>query len=428
MERKRVLIFPSGTEIAFEIVNALKYSKFVELYGATSVDDHSQFVYRNLFCNVPYITEETFFDSINQIIDEYKIDCIIPAHDSVSVFLSEFREFVRAEVICTDYKTVEICRSKEKTYHFFEKEKFVPRILRHVSDVDDYPVFVKPKIGEGAKGTALIHNEQQLFEKIHNRDDYLICEYLPGEEYTVDCFTDRNRNLRVAKMRERERIRLGISVRSTGRLISEEVQHIATVLNEKLNFRGAWFFQIKKDVQGDYKLLEVSPRIPGTMGVSRNCGINFMMLTLFDYWEYDIKIIDNNYTVTGDRAFYSAYKLNIEYEHIYMDYDDTLVINNKVNEQLMFFIYQALNLGKKIYLLSRHQGDLYESMRVNKISFNIFEDISVLERGVGKSQYIKHKNAIFIDDSFEERLEVHTVLGIPVFDVDMIESLIDWRR
>lgn len=31
--KKRVLIFPAGTEIAFEIVNALKYSKFVEIYG-----------------------------------------------------------------------------------------------------------------------------------------------------------------------------------------------------------------------------------------------------------------------------------------------------------------------------------------------------------------------------------------------------------
>jgi hypothetical protein len=40
---------------------------------------------------------------------------------------------------------------------------------------------------------------------------------------------------------------------------------------------------------------------------------------------------------------------------------------------------------------------------------------------------MKEKNAIFIDDSFAERKKVHDVLGIPVYDVDMVESLIDWR-
>ena len=41
MCRKKILIFPAGTEIAFEIFNALKYSKFVELFGGTSANDHS---------------------------------------------------------------------------------------------------------------------------------------------------------------------------------------------------------------------------------------------------------------------------------------------------------------------------------------------------------------------------------------------------
>ena len=37
------------------------------------------------------------------------------------------------------------------------------------------------------------------------------------------------------------------------------------------------------------------------------------------------------------------------------------------------------------------------------------------------------RQAIFIDDSFAERRKVHQTLGIAVFDVDMVESLIDWR-
>ena len=56
VKAKKVLVFPAGTEIAFEILNALKYSKFVELYGGISTDDHSEFVYKNLIKGFPYIT------------------------------------------------------------------------------------------------------------------------------------------------------------------------------------------------------------------------------------------------------------------------------------------------------------------------------------------------------------------------------------
>jgi hypothetical protein len=37
------------------------------------------------------------------------------------------------------------------------------------------------------------------------------------------------------------------------------------------------------------------------------------------------------------------------------------------------------------------------------------------------------KTSIFIDDSFSERLAISNELDIPVFDLDAIESLIDWR-
>ena len=49
----------------------------------------------------------------------------------------------------------------------------------------------------------------------------------------------------------------------------------------------------------------------------------------------------------------------------------------------------------------------------------------VLEKKQLKSDYIKRENSIFIDNYFKERLEVKEKLGIPVFDVDAIECLID---
>lgn len=427
MNPKKLLIFPAGTEIAFEIVNALKYSKFVELYGGTSVKDHSEFVYKNLIEGFPYINEEGFLNYLNDKIHQYHIDCVYPAHDSVSVFLSEHREEIEAQVIITEKFTTNICRSKAATYQYLAEETFIPEIYNSVEEVKNYPVFVKPIIGQGARGAKRVDNKEELIMMLKEKESLIICEYLPGMEYTIDCFTDKDGNLLVSKLRNRERIKAGISVRSKQLETDDEIVEIARKINRKFTFKGAWFFQVKKNSRKEYRLMEISPRIPGTMGVSRNLGINFPMLTLFVFWGYRVSILENQYNIMLDRAFYSAYKIDLQYDHIYLDFDDTLIIHNKVNQDLMRYVYQASNEGKKLHLLSKHKTDIYVDLKKYKIDPALFEDIIILSAMEEKSEYITEQNAIFIDDSFSERKKVKDNKGIAVFDLDMVESLIEWK-
>ena len=137
--------------------------------------------------------------------------------------------------------------------------------------------------------------------------------------------------------------------------------------------------------------------------------------------------LDNNYSIILDRAFYNSYKINYKYEHIYVDYDDTLIVNNKVNTTLMALLYQATEKNIKIHLLSKHTENLIENLKERRIGENLFDEIIVLNKDMEKKDYIQEFPAIFIDDSFAERKRVKEYCGIPVFDVDMIESLIDWR-
>jgi hypothetical protein len=421
------LIFPAGTEIAFEILNALKYSKFVNIFGGTSADDHSEFVYKNLIKGFPYIGEDGFLEYLNAVIQAHQIDCIYPAHDSASVFFSEHLDEIHAQVIITDPETTAICRSKKATYQYFAGESFVPRFYETPGDIQQYPVFVKPAVGQGSVGAKMVENAQELALALAEDPTLVICEYLPGMEYTVDCFTDKNGKLLVSKIRDRQRIKTGISVRSREYQPDQAVVTMAQTINDRLHFKGAWFFQVKRNASGDYRLMEISPRIPGTMGLSRNLGINFPMLTLFVFWDYDVSVIDNGYDIMLDRAFYSAYKLDYQYEHVYLDFDDTVTLNGAVNPDVMRFIYQARNQGKQIHLLSKHAGDIHQDLQKCCISEALFQDITVLSAEDEKINYITEKSAIFIDDSFAERKKVHDNRGIAVFDVDMIESLIDWR-
>lgn len=423
-DKKKILIFPAGTEIAFELYDALRYSKFVELYGGTSVKCHAEFVFENCIENFPFINDPNFIPYLNDIIEKYNIDYVYPAHDSVLLTLTQHRAEIKAEIVASDTKTIEICRSKKKTYSFFKDEDFIPHIFEDSDQITEFPIFAKPDIGQGSSGATLINRKEELDILKAKDTAYVYMEYLPGDEYTIDCFTDKYGKLRAIKMRTRERIKSGTAVRSRLIPLPNEVKTVAERINSHLSFNGAWFFQLKKDQNEKYKLLEVAPRIPGTMRVSRNLGINFPLLTLYNMWGYDVDIIDNQSEILMDRAFISRFKTNVKYSKIYVDLDDTLIIDEKVNIKLIAFLYQAENRGVKLILLTKHKGDILEYLKQKKIANCLFDEIIYVGEGKEKSDYVLCTDAIFIDDSFAERKKIKAAKNLPVFDLDMVESLI----
>lgn len=428
MEMKNVLVFPCGTEIGLEINNALRFVKFINLFGASSEDDNGRMVYKNYIPGIPYITDDSFIKKINEIVEKYKIDYIFPAHDSVVLELAKHANEIKAEIITSSYDTCLICRSKYKTYKLFEEDNIIPHIYEEIEDVNEYPVFIKPDVGQGSNGASLIHDKDELCVKIKERNEkMLILEYLPGKEYTVDCFTDKNGKLLHCSMRQRIRTRNGISVNSKTMETDSRVTEIANIINNKLRFRGAWFFQVKYDIKNEFKLLEVAPRIAGTMCLHRNLGANFELMSIYDRMGYDISINTNDYELEVERALINRFIIKYEYANVYIDFDDTITNKGTVNEFTMLFLYQCLNKGKKIILITKHKDIIEQSLKKYKICIDIFDEIISIEQCDKKKEYISN-NSIFIDDSYSERKDVHDSIGIPCFDVDQIESLIDWRK
>lgn len=421
-----VLVFPAGTEIAFEIHDALKYSKNIRLFGGTSVACHADFLFRNCIDGFPYADSPDLIPFLNRVIDEYGIDFIYPAHDSALKRLSDERDQIHACVIASPQRTVELCRSKNATYAALRGAPYLPAVWTSPEEIPFYPVFIKPSVGQSSEGTQRIDDRAHLEEALASGTEYAVCEYLPGDEFTVDCFTDRRGALRLVRPRSRERIRAGIAVRSRALPENAEIKAIAEDINRRLDFTGAWFFQLKKNTAGEYRLLEIAPRIAGTMGLTRSRGLNLPLLTLYTFAGTDVALLDNGNQVLLDRAFISRFRTDLTYDRVCVDFDDTLALNGKVNASLMMFLYQARNEGKTLILLSRHEGNIHEDLRRLCIPETLFDDIIVLDRRCSKADFIP-EHSIFIDDSFAERKQVHDTLGIPVFDLDMIEGLIDWR-
>ena len=211
--------------------------------------------------------------------------------------LSEIKDKLNAHVVVSNDKTCDICRSKSKSYVFFKDYDFIPKMYEISKDdfdtveneknvetltKDEFPIFLKPDIGQGAKGVAIANNVNDLKHHFIENPSLIAVEYLPNEEYTVDCFSSKGELLYCEK-RERIRVKDGISVNAMTVKTEDKIKEIARIINSKLTFNGAWFFQLKKDKNNQYKLLEIAPRIAGTMALHRNTGVNFPLLTLYSH-------------------------------------------------------------------------------------------------------------------------------------------------
>ncbi|WP_367296692.1 ATP-grasp domain-containing protein [Loigolactobacillus coryniformis] len=428
MKQTNVLVYPADTEIGLEINNALKYIKSINLVGLSPTDRHGSYVYDDFTPNFPDPShDQRFIDHLSQFLQYKQIDFIFPASDDLALFLSEHEAELPATVIGSPLVTTRIARSKRKTYTYFTDYNWLPRYYTSPAAIDTYPVFIKPDIGAGSEGARMIHSPYELKNALAENIDYLISDYLPGQEYTIDCFTDRLGQLRFAGFRERRRTKNGISVNATNLPLPAEVANIANELNKQLDFRGAWFFQVKKDRDGNYKLMEIATRIAGTMCLYRNQGINLPLLCVLDRLHQPIKIQQNQFDLEVDRALSNKFKLNIDYQTVLVDFDDTITRQEKINPLLMYLLYQFQNEHKTIVLITRHAHDIQATLAQLSISQHLFHEIHHLQNAECKGKITaQYPQPIFIDDSFGERQTVLEQANCPVFDVSAIESLVKW--
>ncbi len=423
--KKNILVFPCGSEIALDIYSSVQYSTYFHLIGGSSVDDHGKFVYKDYISNIPFVNTPEFIPAMAKIVKERKVDAIYPAMDLVITILKEHEEELGCKVVASPVETAQISLSKELTYNRLKGCVTTPKVYDPTNiPLKEFPVFAKPKVGYGAKGTKKLFNQQEVDSFISGKEDLLIVEYLPGEEFTVDCFTDKSGNLLYSAARKRNRVKDGISVNTFFVEDQKEFENIAEKINHRIRFRGAWFYQVKRNKEGKLCLLEIASRLGGSSLLSRAMGVNFALLSLFDIFEYTVSVTKNDYYVELDRALENKYITNLEFDSVYCDYDDCLIIDKaKVNVEVVKFLYKCFNEGKKIYLLSKHDGDLRKELENFRLD-HLFDEVMHIKESADKADFFKEGKPIFIDDSNAERVNIKTKLGIPVFSPEMIDVLL----
>lgn len=279
----KIIVFPCGSEVGLEIYRSFQETN-VELIGASSIDDHGKFIYNN-YIHLPHILDNNFVLELKK----HKFDFLYPANDLV------IEKICQSDIpyIGSCKETSLITRSKSKTYKLFPEISPVKGI--------SFPMFLKPDIGNASKRCFIANDQEEVDFYLKRNPDLIKLEYLEGKEFTIDCFTDYKGNLRYVGARERRKISNGMSVNC---ISVDGFQNFAELINSRLSFNGAWFFQIKGN-----KLLEIATRIGASSCLTRLKGVNLPYLSYLNQMKIDVEIKPNNYYIEVDRAYDICYKI-----------------------------------------------------------------------------------------------------------------------
>lgn len=418
--KKRVLVLNCGTLASTDINMALRGNTEFEIWGASTSKNHGVYVYKNYISDIPNMNDENFINILNEKIKEYDFKFIIAPHEDLAVFLQQNKDKINAIIVCSNYDTALLCRYKTKTYEKMKQYDFIPRLYKK-EDITEYPVFVKKDNDQGGRHAYKINNIEEL--ELHIKEEnMIICEYLPGEEVTIDCFTNKDRKLLFCNPRAADRMLAGIDVHARRIELTDEIKYIAESLNKEIEFRGFWFFQIKKDKNEKFKLLEISTRLPGAFSLSRCLDVNLPLMALKDFDGQDVEITYNDIKIEADKQFFGKYSLDISYNKVYIDFKTCFENIENINTFLMMFLYQCVNKKIELNLICNDKSNAKIYLKNKKIDENLFTNI--IEKNDINGFEI---NSIFISNNDEIKNELREKNKICCFSSNIIEALIDWR-
>jgi carbamoyl-phosphate synthase large subunit len=265
---------------------------------------------------VPGGTDSKFIDSLISICEkEDDVGAIVPLSTYELLPLAknstQFRK-MGIKMALSSPRSLEVANDKARLYRYFSERNVSVPDFEVIDSSDEllsaaerlgYPkrqICFKPAVSKGSRGFRIVsHGANRISDLFDAKPDStrtdlsslaailsespqmpesLVMEYLPGREYSVDVLADRGKTL-VAVPRLRREMRGGISFRATT-IKDESLIELSTRVVSALSLHGNIGIQIREDLEGAPRLLEINPRLQGSIVLCTAAGINLPYLGL----------------------------------------------------------------------------------------------------------------------------------------------------
>jgi len=271
-------------------------------YGFALVDaDHT----------VPAGTDDDYVPRIRDLVDAEGVDVVLPLTTAELQPLAEHRESIDATVMVSPADALHLANDKGKLYATLAEQEFdsAPR-FRRVDDeaafreavaafgYPETPVCFKRPVASGMRGFRVLDEgtdrltrlmEEKPDSAVTTMDQVLpvlreaetfpelvVMEYLPGEEYSVDVLAMGD-DVGPVVPRSRAVTRAGITFEGTVEERADLIEE-ATAISEELGLRYNVNVQFRYDAEGTPKVIEINPRVAGTIVMCVGAGANMPYL------------------------------------------------------------------------------------------------------------------------------------------------------
>jgi carbamoyl-phosphate synthase large subunit len=283
----RILVTGAGGPAAIAAMKSLRAEPSVELLAA-DMDPWAAGLYlvppeaRTL---VPAGAAPDFTDTLLTRCETLDVDVVLPTVDAELRPLAHARDkFAAAGVmlLLAEAEALDIILDKYTLASRCTGVVRVPRTELFGPAVDPgswiYPVVVKPRTGSGSRGIHIIGSAAEL-AAMERSAALIVQDFLPGEEYSVDVLADTSGHVIASVPRIRARVDSGVSV--GGRTVHDpEVEYFGRAVAQATGVTFVANVQCKRDRDGCPALLEVNPRMPGTLGLTIAAGVDMPRLAL----------------------------------------------------------------------------------------------------------------------------------------------------
>lgn len=216
-------------------------------------------LFSNHFIEVPAASSKEYIGIIRKIINDYKIDLVLPT------FHFGFKELsnIGLPVFVTDFEKGLLCHDKYRFYKYCKKVDLpVPdtSLLRDVETITE-PVYMKPRFGAGSKGHYLCKSEKELNALkiiIGDEVDYLVQEVIEGKFWSVELIIIDGEIVSMACF-ETLRVKAGnssvVEVKDNPALLE-----FAKLTQERIGIKSTFVLQVFIDKNKKITIIEINPR------------------------------------------------------------------------------------------------------------------------------------------------------------------------
>lgn len=287
---KTVMVLSGGTGTAWGICGALEKVSQGNLNLVVCDINPPQLVHTSVLANeyvvVPPIKDEYYYKSILYLLDQHKVDILIPLIDfDLQLFSRDNCDLIKRGIFSTapEKKTFVALSDKRNLWKTAQDLGVPTPKLYTIDDIcveNDY--FIKPVVGFGSRGAKRVSGEEII---AYDCKEYIIQELCQPEEITVDISSVFGVTRSVC--RERVETKAGVCTKARVFYDAQIASYIERI-SEHLKLPECCCAQFMKGNSGEWLLTDFNLRLGAGSALSAAVGFDIAFCAAASWLETEI--------------------------------------------------------------------------------------------------------------------------------------------